>query len=141
MSESLEIHPAIVKGDRYSSRQVMSSYGTASVDAVYVRNIDIAAVAKLHASRQFAALSNRWKRETINMSSLTDILQHPSYEAIIAMGILAVPMILVKLKDEPDHWFYALHKITGANPVLREHAGNVGKMTEAWLNWGRGNGY
>ena len=31
--------------------------------------------------------------------------------------------------------------LTGVNPVAAEHAGNLEKMAEAWLQWGRENGY
>ena len=38
-------------------------------------------------------------------------------------------------------WFWALHAITGANPVPAASRGNVQAMAEAWLQWGSEKGY
>ena len=89
----------------------------------------------------FAHLAKKWKRETWFHSSVTDKCMHPAYLQIIGMGKDAVPLILSELKQHGGHWFWALRAITGANPVADEYRGQMDKMTEAWLKWGRGNGY
>lgn len=64
----------------------------------------------------------------------------PSYQRIVAMGARAVPLILSEMEregDEPDQWFWALHAITGADPVPFDARGDVVQMAEAWLEWGR----
>lgn len=57
------------------------------------------------------------------------------------MGAGVVPLILYDLKTSRDDWFWALSAITGENPITEADAGNVPKMTEAWLRWGRAKGY
>jgi hypothetical protein len=64
-----------------------------------------------------------------------------SYQQIIGMGNDAVSLILKELEAGPDHWFWALVSITGANPVPHEDRGKVKKMAEAWVKWGREHGY
>lgn len=73
------------------------------------------------------------------MSSITDMVMLPSYQKIIGMGWAAVPFILEDLQNEPQHWFWALRAITDVDPVPQEDSGNIQKMAEAWLRWGRQN--
>lgn len=85
---------------------------------------------------QFQRLAKIWKEETAHLSSVTEMAKHSAYQEIIAMGWPVVPLILQELRKEPDHWFWALAEITGENPVPAEDAGNLEKMTHAWLAWG-----
>jgi hypothetical protein len=57
------------------------------------------------------------------------------------MGMGVVPLVLKHLKSSQDDWFWALSAITGDNPITESDAGNVTRMTEAWLRWGRAKGY
>jgi hypothetical protein len=57
------------------------------------------------------------------------------------MGPDAIPLILRELQRRPEHWFWALNAITREDPIDPEYAGNVRKMTQAWLEWGRERGY
>ncbi len=57
------------------------------------------------------------------------------------MGVVAIPLILRDLRQQPDHWFWALRSITGENPIQPKDRGRVVKMAEAWLEWGRQRGY
>jgi len=86
---------------------------------------------------RFEALADRWRHETLDLSSLTEIVAHPAYLSIIAMGKPATPLLLAELEKRPTHWFVALAAINQTNPVPAEDAGNFKKMTEAWLRWGR----
>ena len=89
----------------------------------------------------FLELAEQWRRETGMMSLVTKMSMHPAYQRIIGMGQAVVPLILRELEQEPDHWFWALQAITGANPVRSEQRGRLKKMAEAWIQWGRENGY
>ena len=71
------------------------------------------------------------------LSSITEIVMHPSYQQIIGMGPAAIPLILLSMRRELNHWFWALSAITGENPVPIEHRGKIKQMTEAWMNWGK----
>ena len=65
----------------------------------------------------------------------------PAYQKIIAMGEAAIPLLLAELEREPDHWFIALHAITGVDPVPKESCGRLKDMTTAWLRWGKEHGF
>jgi hypothetical protein len=88
-------------------------------------------------SEQFESLAQRWKAETALSSSTTEMVTHPCYQAIIALGPAVVPLLLRELERESVHWFEALQAISGENPVQREQWGNIPAMREAWLAWGR----
>ena len=49
--------------------------------------------------------------------------------------------MLRELEGGAGHWHRALRRITGADPVTDEIRGDVNKMAEAWLRWGRAQGY
>ena len=89
----------------------------------------------------FQALAERWRRETGMFSSVTKKVDHPAYQRIIAMGATAVPLILRELAHRPGHWFEALRAIVGESPVPADKKGDITKVREAWLEWGRGKGY
>ena len=91
--------------------------------------------------KQFYDLAKKWKQETAHLSNMTNSCNHSAYQKIIGMGKDIIPFILRDLKETQDHWFWALLVITGINPVSEDHAGNIEYMTEAWLQWGRSEGY
>src|SRR5207253_5291781 len=80
--------------------------------------------------QQFAA---EWRSEVWPLSSVTKIVEHPSYQAIIALGREVVPLILRDLERQPDHWFAALRALTGADPVAPEDRGRIDRMAAAWI--------
>lgn len=88
---------------------------------------------------RFDALVGWWMEETALSSSLRDIVAHPAYQQIIALGPAALPLILRDLERQPRHWSPALRAITGASPVPKEHAGKLPLIAEDWLRWAREN--
>src|SRR5436189_3535977 len=84
----------------------------------------------------FHNLVSDWRKGRGPVSSVTQMVMHPSYQRIIGLGQPAIPLILGEMKQQPDQWFWALKAISGENPVPQEHAGDVKRMTEDWLNWG-----
>lgn len=90
---------------------------------------------------KFEILFQKWKSETALLSSATAIVSHFAYRQIIEMGEVALPFMLIKLQQDPQHLFYALYHITGENPVSLAHAGNLKEMTADWLHWGQKKGY
>lgn len=99
-----------------------------------------AAAYRLVLKKEFEKHARKWSRDTQFTSSLTDKYLHASYARIIGMGRPAAPLILERLKSDPDDWFYALRAITGANPVKIADAGSMKKMSQSWLDWGRERG-
>ena len=86
---------------------------------------------------RFSRLANEWKESTSMLSSVTEIVMHPSYQQIIGMGPTALSPILVSMSQELGHWFWALNAITGENPIPIEHQGKIKEMTDDWLQWGK----
>lgn len=90
----------------------------------------------------FGTLAEEWRGARSNvLSSARRMADHPAYLRIIGMGERAVPQILRELQNEPDHWFVALHSITGADPVEEESRGRLRPMADAWIDWGKSRGY
>lgn len=91
--------------------------------------------------QEFYKLTNQWKEETRYLSSIFQISMHPAYQQIIGMGSDVVWLILRELNQRPAHWFWALKAITRTDPVPVQYRGNVEKMIEYWLRWGKEQGY
>lgn len=90
---------------------------------------------------RFRALADRWYAETEAISSVSQMAMHPAYQEVIGMGCAVVPLLLQELRQQPQHWFWALRAITGDDPIRPEQRGKVREMTAAWLQWGQEHGY
>lgn len=98
----------------------------------------------LEDSLKFERLLAQWHGERDATSSVAEMSMCDGYQKIIAMGEVAIPLIIFHLRsegDEPDHWFWALRVLTEVNPVADEDRGNVVKMAQAWLGWAEAQGY
>ncbi len=91
--------------------------------------------------KHFLLLKDKWKSETLYFSSSAHIFNNAHYLEIIGLGRKSIPWIIRELKKTNDHWFYALKKITGKNPVNPEHYGIITKMKEDWIAWAKNNNY
>src|SRR5688572_30130297 len=88
----------------------------------------------------FQRLASTWQKDIMFLSSSQAREDHPAYRQIIALGAPVLPCLLRDVEERQTHWFGALKAITGADPVPLSHAGNIGLMAEAWLNWARERG-
>jgi hypothetical protein len=83
----------------------------------------------------FLGHAAKWERDTRYVSSMTDIVSHPSYKKIIAMGRAKpkemLSFLLRDMRENERPWFTAL-----AHPVKPTDAGRVDRMTNAWIGWG-----
>lgn len=91
--------------------------------------------------QRFRRLEKVWNAETAFLSSVTDLCSHPAFQEIIGMGEAVVPLMLRDLEQQHGFWMWALPEITGADPVPEAERGMIGRMSEAWVRWGRENGY
>jgi DNA-binding transcriptional MerR regulator len=94
-----------------------------------------------HKRSKFQKLYETWKRATRLKSFTEDIVIDESYQRIIGLGEPAIPLILEKLQERPDHLFWALRAITGHELVPDDELGDMRKMTDKWLEWGIAMGY
>lgn len=90
---------------------------------------------------RFRRLEAIWLAEVGHHSSTTKLVNHPAFQEILRMGRAVVPLMLRDLEKRPRLWVWALPDITGADPVPVSDRGNIAKMSQAWLQWGRANGY
>ncbi|HEV3082490.1 MAG TPA: hypothetical protein VGY66_22085 [Gemmataceae bacterium] len=90
---------------------------------------------------RFRQLETTWTAETGYLSSYQDIVEHAAFREIIRLGTAVVPLMLRDLQERPRLWVWALPEITGADPVPPGEGGNIAKMSEAWLRWGRAHGF
>jgi hypothetical protein len=121
----------------------LAQEGRPLADVLQERLVEFSGVwaTSLTLSQRFEALAAQWRRETRHLSLMSDIVLNTAYQQIISMGKPAIALILQDLKQQPDHWFWALRSITGENPIQQEDRGRLPQMAEAWLEWGRQHGY
>jgi type I restriction enzyme M protein len=90
---------------------------------------------------EFYRLADQWVRERPTGADIHAMVMHPAYQRIIRMGERALPHLFAELRARPSHWFWALHSITGEDPVPAASQGIVMEMARAWLEWGAEHGY
>jgi hypothetical protein len=90
--------------------------------------------------QRFRRLAAIWDAETLVLSNPNLITNHWAFQEIIRMGPDVVPLLLRDLEQGPHLWVWALPEITGEDPVPPSDAGNIRKMSEAWVRWGRQKG-
>src|SRR5438309_12127348 len=104
--------------------------------------IPLKPVAKEESLRErFERLAASWEKAVAHHSAESIRTKHPAYQEIIALGPPVIPLLLRDMERRQRHWFAALGALTGVNPVAASDAGKISKMIQAWLQWGRENGY
>lgn len=91
--------------------------------------------------KRFVDLANRWHDETDYLSSPSRITDNDTYLKIISMGEPVIPLILQDLQERGGDWYRALRILSDTDLVPSEVRGEVPRMKEAWLRWGRDRGY
>ncbi len=90
---------------------------------------------------RFRRLADEWKEQSRYLSNTAQMAMLKPYQRIIGLGPAVVPLIIEELQREPDQWFWALESITEQNPVPPEAKGKVCLMAQAWIDWGKQQGY
>lgn len=85
------------------------------------------------------ALLEAWEDYTSGRSVIK--YDHSVYTQVIGVGPPAVPVLLERLCDGDTDWVYALTCITGEQPDGPETDGDPDAVVDAWVQWGRRNGY
>jgi hypothetical protein len=91
--------------------------------------------------QRFRRLEATWFEDIWFSSSPSELCGHPAFQEIIGLGEAVVPLMLRDLEERPRLWVWALPEITGADPVPVSERGNIRKMSETWLRWGKEHGY
>lgn len=91
---------------------------------------------------EFRRLAEQWRSETMFISLDRERACSFAYQQIIGMGKDALPFIFRELKETTSDWFWALRAISRTDVEVKpEDKGNVHKIAEAWIEWGRQNRY
>ena len=139
--ELLALGITYVPVERYTDRTQDGEWSE-PVQATPVRSSTLVFDNQALAERpEFERLADEWERARPRGVDIEQMTAHPAYQQIIDMGTPAVPWLLRRLEQRPGHWFAALNRITGAQPVPPESLGRFKEMTVAWLEWGRLQGY
>jgi hypothetical protein len=88
---------------------------------------------------QFEQYKDEWEMITAFSSSINEIVNNNPYRSIIGLGKDVVPFIISDLAKTQNYWFHALTKITGENPIPKEHSGDINSMVKDWLGWAEKN--
>lgn len=88
---------------------------------------------------KFEFYKKKWMENTKYSSTIREIVADENYHKIIDLGFSVVPYIFKELDNENlrRRWISALYKMTGANPVKTDHAGNIDAITQDWIEWGK----
>lgn len=88
---------------------------------------------------KFNALADAWKFDHLGRS-VTDY-KHFAHLQIIGIGPDAIPFLLRRIVNGESKWVYALKCIASEQVEPQEAYGDASKVLEAWVAWGRRNGY
>ena len=85
--------------------------------------------------------AEKWERETMYVSSPTQSMEHPSYQAILGLARdnkqEVIRFLIQDMREHDRPWFWALSYLTGENPINRADAGKLDKMIASWSMWAR----
>lgn len=85
-------------------------------------------------------------REIRRKRNYDKLTESKPYDRIVSIGLQnkreVIQFLLMELNADRDHWFYALIKISGDNPMttVSAHKGVIA-LSQDWLSWGREQGY
>jgi len=89
--------------------------------------------------QRFLDLAQQWADETAHLSSPSQKMLHPSYQAILGMGREykdeIIHLLIQDMKENRRQWFWALSYLAQANPIKPEDAGRIDRMINAWVRW------
>jgi hypothetical protein len=83
--------------------------------------------------------ADRWEKETGIHSSPAKRFMHKDYQAIMAKGPQVISLILRRMKNNPDDWFWALKFL--AEEDAASNVQGFDAAVGAWLKWGADKGY
>jgi hypothetical protein len=89
--------------------------------------------------QEFSERADRWEKDTGFYSSPTKRFLHEDYQIIMTMGDAVIPLILKRLQNRPDDWFWALKHL--ARKDMAAGIDNFDEAVQAWLRWGIEKGY
>lgn len=93
----------------------------------------------MNLSQQFGVLTNEWMahcQKNAASSNIEDLLNHPSFRGLIALGLPAVPLIMQRYtSDEQCPWEFVLEEITGVKFIKNRNEIMWDDVTRRRLAW------
>ena len=135
---------AVISGLSYVGYSTIENHPESEINRLFLEgNLCVFCFSRDEKSMEdrFVELVAEWRRGTGGLSSPMAIASHPAYQQIIKMGETALPMIFQELRENGGWWYPALRALTGRNPVPEAAKGRPPLNREAWLEWGRRDGY
>ncbi|MCE9669295.1 hypothetical protein LY474_15905 [Myxococcus stipitatus] len=87
---------------------------------------------------RFEALAARWEQHCADHREASNpyvFLEHPSFDALVALGRGAVPLIIERYRHGSVFWGAALRRITGITTFGEGVVGNLDQTRRSWLKW------
>lgn len=136
--------PTLTKSERTWDNFLNTECKNSGV-SVLTRNIvesNIRAYIKVSLDEQFKLYSQNWKNETRGFSTILHKVQNDNYLDIIGIGEPAIKFILEDIQKQSSFLFIALKHLVKVHmnevsPVTKDDLGNVKKMINAWVLWGK----
>lgn len=87
-----------------------------------------------------AQVFDEWQTACEYFSSTRQKVNHPAFRQLLARAGESVPFLLSTLTTSPSHAILVLHAITGEDPVPNDKKGDLPRMADAWIEWGKSKG-
>jgi hypothetical protein len=88
----------------------------------------------------FSAVLNRWRKETKFFSDPQQIMNHPSFVALVKNADVVIPTICQELRSKPSNLVWVLEEFYGFDPYVAGDEGDVKKQSNRWLDYFENNG-
>lgn len=95
-------------------------------------------------NKKILSLLDQYNKETLYISSLSQMQTTPSFLGLLHIGQPTIPLILKKIRTQPDvSLCILLEKIINKIPFTIEEneKGNVTEICKKWIKWGKENFY
>lgn len=87
---------------------------------------------------RFEGLAKEWEEHCAAHREASNpyvFLNHPSFEALVALGRPAVPLMVERYREGSLFWGAALRRITGVTTFGDGVVGNLDTARRGWLKW------
>jgi hypothetical protein len=118
------------------ARALVPRYRVIAPEHGYVRQLP-ASITGVY--ERFAELTDRWVDDTQFESSFVQMFTHEAYLEMLTLGPSAIPLLLMRLDDEPERWVGALRIIS--REAIGAEAKSADEAVNAWRAWGQQHGY
>ena len=115
--------------DQYSRIDtVLTNHSTSR----YITEVNDPSELMINGKLMFDALESSWRKETVFLSSVKDIIEQRDFQAIVAMGAQAVPFIGPSIETHPSTLVWALNMIFNGK-ISEKKDLTIGEACRLWV--------